>query len=76
MIYKNLVEKSFSFVIKKGKFTKNKSVRVRVLSKTMKNYNFGIKNKKILKSLNYLSKFNDFALIIIKDQKSLQTKDF
>ncbi len=76
MTYKNLVDNSFSFVIKKGSFAKKRSVRVRVLSKTMKNYNFGIKNKKILKSLNYLSKFNEFALIIIKDKKSLQQKIF
>ena len=30
--YKNLVDKTLNFVIKKGKFTKNKSTRVRVLS--------------------------------------------
>tara|TARA_B100001057_G_scaffold105068_1_gene102555 strand:- start:787 stop:1857 length:1071 start_codon:yes stop_codon:yes gene_type:complete len=76
LIYKNLLEKSLSFVIKKGKFIKNKSVRVRVLSKVMKNYNFGIHNKKIEKTLNYLSKYNDFALIVIKDQKSLKQKIF
>ena len=76
MVYKNLLEKSLSFVIKKGKFIKNKSVRVRVLSKTMKNYNFNIKDKKIEKSLNYLSKFDEFALVVIKDQKSLKQKIF
>ncbi len=75
-IYENLIEKSLSFAIKKGKFIKNKSTRVRVLSETMKNYNFDIKNKKIEKSLNYLSKFNDFLLVIIKDQKSLKQKIF
>ena len=76
MVYKNLLEKSLSFVIKKGTFIKNKSVRVRVLSKTMKNYNFNIKDKKIEKSLNYLSKFDEFALVVIKDQKSLKQKIF
>ena len=76
IIYKNLIEKSLSFAIKKGKFTKNKSTRVRVLSETMKNFNFNIKNKKIEKSLNYLSKFNDFLLVVIKDQKSLKQKIF
>ena len=74
--YKNLLEDSISFVIKKGKVFKNKSTRVRVISKTMKNNNFNIKDKKIKKSLNYLSKFNDFVLIIIKDQKSLKQKIF
>ena len=76
IIYKNLIEKSLSFAIKKGKFMKNKSTRVRVLSETMKNFNFNIKNKKIEKSLNYLSKFNDFLLVVIKDQKSLKQKIF
>tara|TARA_Y100000813_G_C24136210_1_gene340043 strand:- start:112 stop:1182 length:1071 start_codon:yes stop_codon:yes gene_type:complete len=76
MIYKNLIEQSLSFAIKKGKFVKNKSIRVRVLSETMKNYNFNIKNKKIERSLNYLSRFNDFLLVVIKDQKSLKQKIF
>ena len=76
MIYKNLLEKSFSFVIKKGKFAKNKSIRVRVLSKAMKNYNFDFSDKKIKKTLKYLTRFTDFVLIIIKDQKSLKQKIF
>ena len=76
MIYKNLLEKSLSFVIKKGNFAKNKSIRVRVLSLKMKNYNFSIKDKKIEKTLNYLSRFNDFLLVVIKDQKSLKQKIF
>ena len=42
----------------------------------MRNYNFSIKDKNIEKSLNYLSKFNDFLLVIIKDQKSLKQKIF
>ena len=42
----------------------------------MKNYNFNIKDKKIKKSLNYLSKFDEFALVVIKDQKSLKQKIF
>ena len=35
MIYENLIDKSLSFVIKKGKFLKKKSIRVRVLSKNI-----------------------------------------
>ena len=76
MIYKNLVDQSLSFVIKKGKFSKNKSIRVRVMSKIMNDNNFDIKDRKIEKSLKYLSKYNDFALIIIKDKKSLKQKIF
>ncbi len=76
MTYKNLVDKSLSFVIKKGKFTKNKSIRVRVISKIMKNNKFQNIDKKIKKTLKYLARYNDFALIIIKDQKSLKQKIF
>ncbi len=76
IIYKNIIENSLNFVIKKGNFAKNKSIRVRVLSKTMDKYNIDIKDEKIKKTLNYLSKFNEFALVIIKDQKSLKQKIF
>ena len=76
IIYKNLIDESLSFVIKKGSSAQQKSIRVRVLSKKMKNYNLSITDKKIQKSLNYLSKFNDFILVIIKDQKSLKQKIF
>tara|TARA_B100001564_G_C20592318_1_gene648456 strand:+ start:136 stop:1206 length:1071 start_codon:yes stop_codon:yes gene_type:complete len=76
IVYKNLIEKSLSYVIKKGNFVKNKSIRVRVLSKKMKDYNLNFKDKKIRKTLNYLAKFNDFALVIIKDQKSEKQKIF
>ena len=43
IIYKNLIDESLSFVIKKGSSAKQKSIRVRVLSKKMKNYNLSIK---------------------------------
>ena len=76
LTYKNLVDKSECFVVKKGKFNKNKSIRVRVLSQLMKNNRFSIKNKQIEKSLKYLSNYNDFALVIIKDKKSLKQKIF
>ncbi len=76
LTYKNLVDKSECFVVKKGKFNKNKSIRVRVLSQLMKNNRFSIKNKQIEKSLKYLSSYNDFALVIIKDKKSLKQKIF
>ena len=76
MTYKNLIDQSLSFVIKKGKFATNKSIRVRVLSKKMINDKFRSKDKQIEKSLKHLSKFNDFALIVIKDQKSLKQKIF
>ena len=76
LTYQNLIDNSLSFVLKKGRFEKNKSIRIRVLSKTMKGSGFSILDKNIIKSLKYLSKYNDFALVIIKDQKSLKQKIF
>ena len=76
LTYQNLIDNSLSFVLRKGRFEKNKSIRIRVLSKTMKGSGFSILDKNIIKSLKYLSKYNDFALIIIKDQKSLKQKIF
>ena len=42
----------------------------------MINDKFSSKEKQIANSLKYLSKYNDFALIVIKDQKSLKQKIF
>ena len=75
-IYKNLLEKTSCFVIKKGNLTKNKPIRVRVLSKKIVQNKLNFKDQEIKKSLKYMSKYSDFALIIIKDQKSKKEKIF
>ena len=74
--YQNKLEKTVNFVIKKGNFSKIKPVKVRVLSKTFTKNTFSLKDAEIQKSLKYLMQFNDFALIIIKDQKTLKQKIF
>jgi len=74
--YQNKLEKTVNFVIKKGNFSKIKPVKVRVISKTFTKNTFSLKDKEIQKSLKYLMQFNDFALIIIKDQKTLKQKIF
>ena len=76
MIYKNNLDKSLNYVIKKGNFKKNKPVHVRVLSQKFKNNSFNLNSNKLTTSLNYLSKFNEFALIIIKDQKTPKQEIF
>ncbi len=76
LTYRNNIDNSLSFVIKRGKFNRNKSIRVRVLSQKMKNNHINLKEKKIEKSLIYLSKFKDFILVVIKDQKSVKQKIF
>ena len=58
------------FAITKGKYNLNKSTRVRVISlkitKTIDKLNNGI----FVNSIKYLSKFNNFALILIKNQNN------
>ena len=73
--YQNVLDKKLNFVIKKGKMIK-KPIRIRVLSKKITNNNFILNDKLILKTLKILSKYNNFALIIINDQKSKKQKIF
>ena len=69
IIYENKLNKSKNFVIKKGKFNSNKSIRVRVVSTKLNNSKLVFKNLKIKKSFQYLSKFSNFVLIIINNEK-------
>ncbi len=66
--YENKLNRSKNFVIKRGKFSANKSIRVRVISTNIKNSKFITKNPKVKKTLKYLSKFSCFALIIINNK--------
>ena len=45
------------------------SIRVRVISANLINSKLVLKNKNIIKTLNYLSKFSNFILIIINNKK-------
>ena len=73
-VYKNKLDNSENYAIVKGKFKSNKAVRVRVISTTIINNKINF-NKDLLKqTLSYLSKFNNFALIIIKNQILKATK--
>ena len=67
--YENKLNKSKSFVIKKGEINSNKSVRVRVLSAKFGSTKSVIHDKKIRKSIKYLSKFSSFILIAIDSKK-------
>ena len=66
-IYKNKLNKFESFVISKGKFKKNNSTPIRVLSKNI-NRSKMMKNPEIKKNLKILSKYKNFALIIINNE--------
>ena len=66
-IYKNKLNKFESFVISKGKFKKNNSTPIRVLSKNISRSKM-MKNPEIKKNLKILSKYKNFALIIINNE--------
>ena len=72
--YRDKLHNTFNYVIKKGIFNKNKTIRVRVLSTSIIKDKLDLNNKLISKTLNYLNRFNYFVLIIIKDQKTLKQK--
>ena len=64
--FKNRLDGSEHYAITKGKFTRGKASRVRVISTNLLNsfLNF---NKDIYKSsLKHLNKYNNFALILVK----------
>ncbi len=70
IVYRNKLNNSQNFVIKKGKFSPTKPIRIRVISAKIKSLNLFLKNPAINKSLKYLTKFANFALIIINNEKS------
>ncbi len=67
-IYKNKLNDLESFVISRGKFKKSISVPTRVLSKKI-NQKKIFTNPEIKKNLKLLSKFKNFLLIIINNEK-------
>ena len=69
LIYENKLNKIKNYVFKKGKLSKNKSIRVRVISANIMNSKKALKNTNVIKSLKFLSKFLNFVLIIINNKK-------
>ena len=68
-IYKNKLNDLESFVFSRGKFKKKTSVPIRVLSKKVNKKNI-FTNSDIKKNLKLLSKFKNFLLIIINNEKN------
>ena len=73
-IYKNKLNNSESFVISKGKFRKNISAPIRVLSKKISREKL-LKNKEIIKNIRLLSRFKNFILVIINNDLKKDTKN-
>ena len=66
-VYKNKLNNYESFVITKGKFKKNSSVPIRVLSKSINKVKM-MQNFEIKKNLKILSKFKNYVLVIINNK--------
>ena len=64
--FKNKLDGSEHYALTKGKFTKSKASRVRVISTNVLNSFFNFKKDVFKNSLKYLNKFNNFALILVK----------
>ena len=67
-IFKNKLDNLKHLAVTRGKFSFNKSTRVRVISITKFNRLEDLKNKIFIKSIKYLSQFNNFVLIIIQNE--------
>ena len=66
-VFKNKLNNYESFVVHRGKFNKNKSIPIRVLSKKISLLDL-FKNKEIKKNIKVLSKYRSFMLIIINNE--------
>ena len=73
-IYKNKLNDYESFVLTRGKIQKNNSLPIRVLSKKINKASL-FTNSEIRKNLRLLSKYKNFALLIINSQINNGKKD-
>ncbi len=73
-IFKNKLNNLESFAISKGKFKKENSVPIRVLSKRINRSNL-LKNKDIKKNIKFLSKYKNFLFVIINNEIQKTNKD-
>ena len=73
-VYKNKLNHNESFVLSKGKFSSNKSIPIRVLSKKI-NRNYFFKKKEIKKNIKILEKYKNFLLVIINNEMKGNKKE-
>jgi 3,4-dihydroxy 2-butanone 4-phosphate synthase/GTP cyclohydrolase II len=74
-IFKNKLDNLNHLAITKGKFNFKKSSRVRVISIKEFNNLENLKDSAFIKSIKYLSQFNNFALIVIKNETTNANKN-
>jgi len=73
-IFRNKLDNSEHYAIIKGSFSPSKSIRVRVISTDIFDNILNLRKDNLKNSLNYLSRFNNFALIVIKRQNLNDSK--
>ena len=73
-VYKNKLENNFNFVITKGRFNQKKSIPIRVLSDNIRNKNI-LNNIKVNMSLQLLSKYKNFLLLIINNKNNISIEN-
>ncbi len=66
--YKNKLENNINFAIIKGSLNRKKSIPIRVISTGVSKSNI-LKNVKVKKSIKILSKYKNYLLLIINNQK-------
>ncbi len=66
-LFKNKINDNESIVLSRGKFKKNKSIPVRVISKKINKKKL-LHNKEIKKNIKILSKYKNFLLVIINNE--------
>jgi 3,4-dihydroxy 2-butanone 4-phosphate synthase/GTP cyclohydrolase II len=74
-IFRNKLDGLDHFVLSKGKFNISKSIRVRVISVNIAKGIEKLNNNLYLNSVKHLSKYNNFALIVIKNQSLKNIND-
>ena len=74
-VFRSKLDNLEHHVLSRGKFNPKKSTRVRVISINISKPIEKINDRLYLKSIKYLSKYNNFALIIIKKKISSTNKD-
>ena len=74
-IFKNKLDGLQHYALSKGVFNPKKSARVRVISVNIEKEIEKLDNNLYLNSLKYLSKYNNFLLIVIKNQNTKSTND-
>lgn len=72
--YKNKLDSDINFAISKGKFDRNKSFPVRVLSTKITN-NKILENIKVKNSLKFMNKFKNFLLVVINKKDFIKDNE-